>query len=131
MTDIGKAQWLLGTRITCSENSYIIKLDQENYIDNIRARRGFTNLSPQATQIETNLQLCALGLQNSKEGSELVDQTRYQHLVGLVMFVVLFTWPNLAFAIGKVSRYCSVLRHTYLWAMVAFLDTWLVLNIFA
>src|SRR5271157_1025735 len=73
---------------------------------------GFTDAAPVKTPMVTQL----VGL--TEKGTELnVREDEYRHIVGSLMYLMIATRPDLANAVGIVSRYLSNLSVEHLTAV--------------
>ena len=82
----------------------VIRIQQTRYIKDILQRFGMHNSKPVATPIESGIQLSASDSENEKP---TVDKTEYQAAVGSLMYAMLGTRPDLAYAVGLVSQFAS------------------------
>lgn len=95
MKDMGPAKHCLGMRITRGEGC--IQLDQAEYTGNILNKFNMQDSHPMATPME-------LGISFNDEG-ELPDDTPYQEAVGSLLYISQITRPDIAYAVGVVSRF--------------------------
>jgi hypothetical protein len=96
MSDLGLLSFYLGVEVRQSEGS--ITLKQTHYAKKILEHGGMANYNPATTPMEERLKL-------SKESTtKEVNPTQYRRLVGSLRYLV-HTRPDLAFAIGYVSRF--------------------------
>jgi hypothetical protein len=98
MGDLGLIQFYLGIGVRQSAEG--ITLSQGAYAQKILEKAGLTGCNSRVTPMETRLKL-------SKSSSEaLVDATIFMSLVGSLRYLV-NTRPDIAFAVGYVSRFLS------------------------
>ena len=91
-----------------------IKLSQKRYIENILERFGMQDARPVATPMDPNTKLV-------KEETAEIESKPYQSALGALMYAMLATRPDLAFAVGALSKHSatpgeehwSALKRTY------------------
>jgi hypothetical protein len=102
-TDLGEAAYVLGLRIDRDAGAKMIKLSQLGYIDRVLARFGLTGALTVTTPLEQgHMEPC------SKD--EAVDPARqkfYMSIIGSLMWVAQSLRPDVAFAVGYLSRFST------------------------
>nr|KAJ0214839.1 hypothetical protein LSAT_V11C300117190 [Lactuca sativa] len=98
MKDMGEAEVILGIRIRKGNNG--ISIAQSHYIDKILKKFNFENCSPVRTPIDPSLKLLP------NKGS-LVSQLEYSRAIGCLMYAMISTRHDIAYAMGRLSRYSS------------------------
>jgi hypothetical protein len=104
MTDLGQCQCHLGIRIRRNRPDETIYLDQTGYIDKILVKFNMTNCPTNQLPMAASVKLqkpepdwvCHIG-----------DRLAYPSMVGVLMYLMLGTGPDLAFAVSCVARYSS------------------------
>ncbi|XP_021730020.1 uncharacterized protein LOC110696990 [Chenopodium quinoa] len=96
MKDLGNLKYFLGIEVLRSKGGIFIS--QRKYILDFLTETGMINCKPADTPM-----IMYHGLQII-EGSELVNQTRYQRLVGKLIYLS-HTQPDLAYVVGVVRRF--------------------------
>uniref|UniRef100_A0A803ND66 Reverse transcriptase Ty1/copia-type domain-containing protein n=1 Tax=Chenopodium quinoa TaxID=63459 RepID=A0A803ND66_CHEQI len=96
MKDLGNLKYFLGIEVLRSKGGIFIS--QRKYILDFLTETGMINCKPADTPMIMNHGLQII------EGSELVNQTRYQRLVGKLIYLS-HTQPDLAYVVGVVSRF--------------------------
>ena len=111
VTDLGTAHFFLGIEIKRKRNIKQITLCQSAYIQKVlesfnlvEAHTASAPLNP-GTKLEEN---------SGTVGDEEVDETVYRSMIGSLMYLMLCTRPDIAFAVGALSRYCSLPRTSHL-----------------
>ena len=104
MMDLGPCQYYLGMRVTRDRVNRTIRLGQRAYAEKILRDYGMADCKPAATPMDTNL-----NLNPAENGYEALSEIKlwYQGAVGALMYLMLGTRPELAFAISVVSRYSA------------------------
>jgi hypothetical protein len=96
MSDLGLLSFYLGIEV--HQDSSGISLRQTAYAKRIIELGGLTGCNPAYTPMEERLKL------SRDSTAKEVDATEYRHIVGSLRYLV-HTWPDLAFAVGYVSRF--------------------------
>jgi hypothetical protein len=108
MSDLGTLKYYLGIEVT--QRSGWITLGQSAYATKILEKAGLQDWNPSQTPMEVCLKL------SKNSDSPLVDSTFYCILVGSLRYLV-NTRPDLAYAIGYVSRFMETPREEHLSAV--------------
>jgi hypothetical protein len=98
MTDLGDLTWILGMHVTRDRNAGWISLSQEKYSCEVLERFGKSSVRPIATPALANEHLRKLPEPES-------DPKPYQSAVGALMYPMLGTRPDLAYAVGALGRH--------------------------
>ena len=106
MTDWGELSTFLGLEISRDRSQRLLTLSQHQYIDRILVRHGMQDARPSLTPLDSNTRLSATTETNStsKENME-VSLELYQSAVDSLMYAMLGTRPDLAYAVGLVSQF--------------------------
>jgi len=99
---LGPAHFFLGMRIVRKPIERKITLAQDQYIETLLKRFGFQDCYPVSTPLDPGAQLVS-----SQPGDIAADETKYRSLLGSVMYLMLCTRPDLAFAVGVLSKFSS------------------------
>src|SRR5260370_15454037 len=75
-------------------------VSQAHYIAEVVSHFGFTNSHPTSTSININFKLPSL---NSPE----IDVHDYQSCIGSIMYAMLGTHPDIAYAMGALSQFLA------------------------
>ena len=97
--DLGKLKYILGVNIHHSENG--ICIGQRNYTENVHKKFNMDTCKPVSTPVDTTTKLTQTG------GYKSVDEQIYQIAVGSLLYLSLWTRPDIAFAVSSVARFCS------------------------
>lgn len=100
LSDLGEAQWILGMEIIRDRDKGTIELSQTRYVESILDRFGMQDGRSVSTPIETNLKL-------TKLTEPEIEARAYQSALGALMYAMLATRPDLAFAVGVLSRHAA------------------------
>ena len=103
MKDLGKARWILQIKIERLDMRLglkMISMSQEQYMEEIFEQHGMASCNPAKTPMGNNIQLLVL---NEAE----VDITEYQRCIGSLMYLMIYTQPDIAYSVGVLSHYVS------------------------
>ncbi|CAM8895716.1 unnamed protein product [Rhodiola kirilowii] len=98
MKDMGEAEVILGIRIERIEGG--LALTQSHYIEKVLKKYKYLDCHPVNTPFESSKHLLP------NKGAP-VSQLEYSRVIGSLMYAMTSTRPDIAFAVGKLSRYTS------------------------
>ena len=106
MTDLGELKMFLGLEIERNRTTRELTIHQRRYIDRILSRHGMSEARPNPTPLDPNTRLVARISSTTKEdqGSNFPVEF-YQSAVGSLMYAMLGTRPDIAYAVGLVSQF--------------------------
>ncbi len=96
----GEVKSFLGLNITRNWEQHTISINQPGYIDKLLARFRMTNAKSASTPFEPGCELL-----NATHDDKLCDSTLYQELTGSLNHLAVFSRPDIAFAVSKLSRF--------------------------
>jgi len=99
MKDLGEAKVILGQEIRRDKALGTLKLSQGKYAGQVLKKFGMAECNAIATPFEVGLQLA--------QSEKSVKSLPYREAVGSLMYLMVGTRPDLAFAVGKLSRFVS------------------------
>lgn len=108
MKELGELKHFLGLEVERTEAG--IFLGQQKYAKDIIQKYGLAECKPISTPMEPNLKLCAYN------GKDLKDTKMYRQIVGSLIYLTI-SRPDIAFAVGVVSRFMQKPRKTHLEAV--------------
>src|ERR1700721_1723179 len=100
MIDLGPISFYLGIIVTRNQAKKKITLSQRAYLIKALERFGLQKANTSPVPIKHSIKLVA-----NQETTSKNDVRRYQSMVGLVMFPIIETRPDIAFAVSTVSRF--------------------------
>jgi len=100
ITDLGKACWILGMEVIRDCQQGTISLSQRRYIETILDRFGLKDGQSISTPLETNAKLVKIDVPE-------VNAKTYQTMLGGLMYAMLATHPDLAYAVGALSKHAA------------------------
>ncbi|GKE44923.1 hypothetical protein Tco_1472207, partial [Tanacetum coccineum] len=98
MKDMGEADVIQGIRIKHESN--IISISQSHYIKKVLKKVNYFDCTPISTPIDTSEKLMP-------NNGQAVSQLEYSRVIGYLMYAMTCTMPDIAFVVGKLSRYTS------------------------
>ncbi len=103
MTDLGPIVYYLGMTVTRDRANRILRLGQAGYVEKFLGEHGMWESKGTPTPMGTER------YQASDEDFQATEESRtaYQSAVGSLMYAMLGTRPDIAFAVSVVSRYSS------------------------
>jgi hypothetical protein len=114
MTDLGELKLFLGIEIIRNRKTKNIQICQKNYINTMLKKFGMENSKAVFTPVQTGTKLSEATDKPKDEKQEMAiheedtfNKTAYQQAVGSLMYVMVGTRPDLAFAVALVSKFCS------------------------
>ena len=107
MRDLGEISSYLGIEIKRDRKNKTISLSQTKYIEDILKKYGMENCRPISTPMDMNRKLSKEMCPKTPEEIEDMKNIPYQSAVGSLMYLMLGTRPDIAFAVGAVSQYNS------------------------
>ena len=104
VTISGDASLVLGIRVVRHRSAKppFVAIDQEAFAEEIVTRIGSDTLKPATTPLSSQERLTRNEGQAKRE-----TVTEYQRLIGSLMYLMLGTRPDLAYAVSKLSRFSS------------------------
>ena len=110
MVDIELISFYLGLKIERDRGKRTIKLSQPAYIDKILSRFHLDKVNAVATSMKENAIL-----QIRTEGqASTTERERYQGMIGSIMFLMVETRPDVAFATSVASRFAKNPGHQHM-----------------
>ena len=100
MKDLGQLHYCLG--ITVERDETKLQLHQKFYLQKMLERFNMQNANSVATPADASVKL-----QKNDGVSKPVDQALYQSMVGSLLYASVATRPDIAQAVGEVSKYNS------------------------
>ncbi|GJX85499.1 zinc finger, CCHC-type containing protein [Tanacetum coccineum] len=98
MKDMREADVILGIRIKHESNR--IEISQSYYIEKVLKKINYFDCTPVSTPIDTSEK-------PMPNNGHAISQLKYSRVIGCLMYVITCTRPDIAFAVGKLSRYTS------------------------
>ncbi|CAL1380337.1 unnamed protein product [Linum trigynum] len=109
MKDLGSAKQILGVRIVRDLGAKKIWLSQEKYIENVLQRFNMDNAKAVSCPLANHFTLTSKQSPSTKKEKAEMDKIPYASAVGSLMYAMVCTRPDIAHAVGVVSRFLSKL----------------------
>ena len=107
MQDMGEANYILGVKIKRYCSKKILALSQENYIQKILERFLMSSCKPVDTPVSKGEALSLNMCPKNPQEREEMSRVPYASVVGILMYAMMCTLPDICFVVGLVSRYQS------------------------
>ena len=103
MKDLGEANHFLGMHIKRNRKKGILELSQESYIKQVLQRFNMTKGKSVSTPLPSYVKLSNDDSPKSDFEKEEMAKVPYSSAVGSLMWAMIATRPDIAFAVGVVS----------------------------
>jgi hypothetical protein len=107
MKDLGAAKQILGMRINRDKQKGTLQLSQEEYIDRILKRFSMSNAKPVSTPLASHFRLSKDQSPKTEEEKDFMAKVPYASAIGSLMYAMVCTRPDIAHAVGAVSRFMT------------------------
>ena len=107
MKDLGEVRKILGMEITRDRSTDALWLSQENYVLKVLERFNMTEARPVTTPLAGHFRLSSEQCPQSPGEEDEMSRVPYASAVGSLMYAMVCTRPDLAFAVSSVSRFMS------------------------
>ena len=105
MKDLGVAKNILGMEILRDRVARILSFSKKGYIEKLLHRFNMQNAKTVTTPLTAPFRLSSALCPQSDEKVAYMSRVTYSSVVGSLMYVMMCSRPNLAYAISAVSRY--------------------------
>jgi len=105
MKDLGAANKILAMRITRDMKNDKLTLSQDEYIEKVLERFRMKNEKPISTPMSIHFKLTKEMCPKTQEEIKYMSKVPYSSTFGILMYVMVCTRPDIAHAVGVVSRY--------------------------
>ena len=102
MKDMGELHYYVGVCIVQDKERKQVYLHQGQYIEKMLKKFGQTEAKPVSTPADLNVKL-----QKEDGVSRPVDTITYQSIVGSLLYAAITTRPDIAQAVGVLSKFCA------------------------
>jgi hypothetical protein len=107
MVDFGRAQVILGIRITHDLKHRVLKINQESYVRETLAKFNMTKCTGVTTPMSKGTDLGREQCPKTPEERAAMADKPYSSLLGRLMYLMVSTRPDLASAVQILSRFMS------------------------
>ena len=107
MKDLGEASYVLGIEIKRDRSRGLLGLSQQSYINKVLKRFDMSNCSSGEVPMSKGDKLNKKQCPKTNQEREEMKSRPYARLVGSLMYAQVCTRPDLAYAVGMLSRFQS------------------------
>jgi hypothetical protein len=107
MKDLGVAKKILVMRIKRDKKNHKLTLSQGEYIEKVLERFRMKNEKPVSTLLANHFKLTKEMCPKTQEEIEYMSRVPYSSTIGSLMYAMVCTRPDIAHAVGVVSRYMN------------------------
>ncbi|MCO5578879.1 hypothetical protein L7F22_032726 [Adiantum nelumboides] len=107
MKDLGEANHILGMRITHDRKKRLLYLSQKEYVHKVLDRSNMQKGKVLSTPLPVYLKLSKTNCPKSIEKKAVMAKIPYASACGSLMYAMVATRPDIAHAVGVVSRFMS------------------------
>lgn len=107
LKELGPLSSLLGVGIERDRSKRLLTLSQKQFIMDVLERFGQGDCSPVTTPLDPGMRLSKDQAPQTDEERKQMDNTPYAQLVGALMYLAVATRPDIAHAVGVLSRFSS------------------------
>jgi hypothetical protein len=102
MKDLGELRHFLGIQVERDRKNRTLTIHQETYLRTILHRFGMSDCKPVSTPLPPGTKLV-----KATNEDRLIDPKLYQSIVGSLMYAMVSTRPDIAFAVQQLSQFCN------------------------
>lgn len=110
MKDMGQAKMCLGFRIFWNRSERKLTMSQEKHALSVLSRFGVSDANGARTPMEVSIDV--------DESSELATNVPYREAIGSLMYLMVGTRPEIAFAVSRMAQYVESPTMQQLWKAV-------------
>ena len=107
MKDLGPAKKILGIRIERDRELMKMYLSQEQYIEKVLERFNMSQAKVVSSPLASHFKLSSKHSPSTDKEKEDMRRVMYASAIGSLMYSMVCTRPNIAYAVGVVSRILS------------------------
>jgi transposase InsO family protein len=107
MSDLGELMYCLGVEFVRDRKAHTITMSQSKYIKEVLKRFNMEECKPIGTPLDVNVKLLKLSVEEFEAIEGDMEGVPYKSGVGSLMYAMVATRPDLAFAVSMVSQFMS------------------------
>jgi hypothetical protein len=107
MKDLGVAKQILGMKIIRDKASSTLKISQAEYVKKILSRFSMDEAKSVSTPLGSHFKLTKDQSPKTDQEKAYMNKVPYASAIGSLMYAMVCTRPDIAHAVGVVSRYMS------------------------
>ena len=105
MKDLGEATYILGIKIYRDRSKRLIGLSQDTYIDKVLKKFNMQDSKKVFLPMSHGVSLCKSQRPSTPDEQEKMNVIPYATAIGSIMYTMLCTRPDVAYALSVASRY--------------------------
>ena len=107
MKDLGVAKQILDMRIIKNKANGTLKLSQSEYVKKVPSRFNMNEAKLISTPLGSHFKLSKEQSPKTKEERDHMSKVLYASAISSLMYAMVYTRPNIAHAVGVVSRFMN------------------------
>ena len=107
MKDLGAIKQILGKRVIRDKANGTLKLSQSEYVKKVLSRFNMNEAKPVSIHLGSHFKLSKEQLPKTKEEKDHMSKVSYASAIGSLMYAMVCIRPDIAHAVGVVSRFMS------------------------
>ena len=107
MKDLGAAKQILGMRIIRDKANGTLKFSLLEYVKKVLSRFDMNEAKPESTTLGSHFKLSKGQLPKTEEERDHMSKVPYASAIGSLMYAMVCTMPDIAHAVGVVSKFMS------------------------
>ena len=107
MKDLGVAKQILGMRIIRDKANGTLKLSQSEYVKKVLSKFNMNEAKPMSTPLGSHFKLNQEQTPKIEEERDHMSKVPYTSAIGSLMYAMVCTRPDIAHAMGVVSKFMS------------------------
>lgn len=107
MKDLGPAKKILGMQITRDKQKGTLQLSQVEYIKRVLQRFNMSNAKAVGTPLASHFRLSKDQSPQTEDEKNFMEDIPYASAIGSLMYAMVCTRPDIAHAVGAVSRFMA------------------------
>ena len=107
LRDLGPVSFFLGVQVMCNREKCTLCLSQHQAIIDMLAKFDMSDCNPVTTPLDPGHKLSVEQCPQTEADALLMRSVPYQEAVGTLMYLAIATRPDISYAVGVLSRFCS------------------------
>jgi hypothetical protein len=107
MKDLGEAHYVLGIQIDRDRTARTLSISQREYVQKVLHRFGMMDSKAASTPLDASAKLTKADCPAASIAPNMAFIQQYQSAVGAIMYAMLGTRPDIAFAVASLSQFSS------------------------
>lgn len=107
LRDLGPTEFLLGVHVVRNRSKRLLTMSQRQAVIDILAKFDMADCKPVTTPIDPNTKLTQADRPHTEEDAVYMRSIPYAEAVGSLMYLAIATRPDIAYAVGVLSRFSA------------------------